>query len=369
MKNKFIISGGGTGGHLFPAIAIANEIKNFDKEAEILFVGAKGRMEMSRVPKAGYDIIGLSVAGFQRKVNLKNILKNTVFPFKLGWSMLSAMIIIKRFKPNVVIGVGGYASGPTLRMAAFLGVPTLIQEQNSFPGITNRMLAKKAKKICVAYEETKEYFSEKKMVITGNPIRKDILDIKPKNEEAYNYFKLDPNRKTIAVIGGSLGSKTMNVSIEACLGKIRDNNIQLIWQTGEKYYYHFFESDKSNIESGIKITPFVDRMDYLYSIADIVVSRAGALSISELSCLGKPTILIPSPNVTGDHQMKNAKVLANANAAILIKDKDALEELGEVLINTINDETKLNQLSENIQTFAFPNAVQNIVKEIYKLKK
>lgn len=207
------------------------------------------------------------------------------------------------------------------------------------------------------------------MVITGNPIRKDILDIKPKNEEAYNYFKLDPNRKTIAVIGGSLGSKTMNVSIEACLGKIRDNNIQLIWQTGEKYYYHFFESDKSNIESGIKITPFVDRMDYLYSIADIVVSRAGALSISELSCLGKPTILIPSPNVTGDHQMKNAKVLANANAAILIKDKDALEELGEVLINTINDETKLNQLSENIQTFAFPNAVQNIVKEIYKLKK
>ncbi len=369
MKNKFIISGGGTGGHLFPAIAIANEIKSTDINSEILFIGAKGRMEMTRVPNAGYNIIGLSIAGFQRKVNLKNILKNTIFPIKLGWSLVSALIIIKRFKPDVVIGVGGYASGPTLRVASFLGIPTLIQEQNSFPGVTNRMLAQKANKICVAYEETNKFFPEKKIVITGNPIRKDILDIKPKNEDAFKYFKLDPNKKTIAVIGGSLGSKTMNISIETCLGKIREKNIQLIWQTGEKYYAQFFESDNKVVNSGIKIMPFVDRMDYLYSVADIVVSRAGAISISELSCLGKPTILVPSPNVSGDHQTKNAKVLANANAAILIKDKEAIEQLGDVLIETIQDEAKCLTLAENIRKFAFPNALQSIVTEIYNLKK
>jgi UDP-N-acetylglucosamine--N-acetylmuramyl-(pentapeptide) pyrophosphoryl-undecaprenol N-acetylglucosamine transferase len=369
MKSKFIISGGGTGGHLFPAIAIANEIKNFDENAEILFIGAKGRMEMNRVPNAGYNIIGLTIAGFQRQVSFKNILKNTMFPFKLVWSLISAMIIIKRFKPDVVIGVGGYASGPTLKMASFLGVPTLIQEQNSFPGVTNRMLAKKANKICVAYEETKKYFSEHKMVITGNPIRKDILDIVSKDSEAYKYFKLDPNKKTIAVIGGSLGSKTMNISIETCLGKIRENDIQLIWQTGEKYYAQFFESDTKITNNGIKIMPFVDRMDYLYSIADLVVSRAGALSISELSCLGKPTILIPSPNVSGDHQTKNAKVLADANAAILIKDKNAIDELGKIMLETIQDDNKCAELSLNIKKFAFPNALKNIVEEIYKLKK
>ena len=368
MKSKFIISGGGTGGHLFPAIAIANEIKNYDQTAEILFVGAKGRMEMTHVPNAGYNIIGLTIAGFQRQMSLKNLLKNTMFPFKLLRSLISAMIIIKRFKPDVVIGVGGYASAPTLKMASFLGIPTLIQEQNSFPGVTNRMLAKKTNKICVAYEETNKYFPQNKMVITGNPIRKDILDIKHKEEQAYKYFKLDPTKKTIAVIGGSLGSKTMNISIETCLGKIRENDIQLIWQTGEKYYYQFFESDTKVTNGGIKIMPFVDRMDYLYSIADLVVSRAGALSISELSCLGKATILVPSPNVSGDHQTKNAKVLADAYAAILIKDRHAIDELGNTLLQLINDEKKCEELSNNIKKFAFPNALKNIVEEIYKLK-
>ncbi len=367
--SRFLISGGGTGGHIFPAIAIANAIRNREEDAEILFVGAKGRMEMSRVPKAGYEIIGLNVAGFQRKASLVNIFKNIAFPFRLIGSLVHAFMIVKKFKPDVVIGVGGFASGPTLKMAALLKIPTLIQEQNSFPGVTNRMLAKKVDKICVAYKEVDKYFPSEKIVVTGNPIRSDICLINKKQDEAYEFFKLDPNKKTIAVIGGSLGSKTMNVSIEASILKIKEEQLQLVWQTGEKYFTHFFEADQSILNGTIKIMPFVDRMDYLYSIADLIVSRAGAISISELSCLGKPCILIPSPNVSGDHQTKNAMVLSDKNATIMISDKDAIKELGDTIIETINDDKKMSELSENIRQFGYPNALENIVNEVYSLKK
>ncbi len=367
--SRYLISGGGTGGHIFPAIAIANAIKNREEDAEILFVGAKGRMEMTRIPKAGYKIIGLNISGFQRQLSLTNILKNMIFPFRLIGSLIHAYWIVKRFKPDVVIGVGGFASGPTLKMAVLQKIPTLIQEQNSFPGVTNRMLAPKVDKICAAYQEVDKYFPPKKIVITGNPIRSDISLINNKMSEAYEFFKLDPNKKTIAIIGGSLGSKTMNVSIEASLMKIKEEHLQLIWQTGEKYYTHFFEADQSLLNGTIKIMPFVDRMDYLYSIADLIISRAGAISISELSCLGKPCILIPSPNVSGDHQTKNAMVLSNKNAAILISDSDAIKNLGDTIIETINDNQKMSELSKNIRQFGYPNALENIVNEIYSLKK
>lgn len=366
--SRFLISGGGTGGHIFPAIAIANAIRNREEDAEILFVGAKGRMEMTRIPKAGYKIIGLNVSGFQRQLSLPNILKNMIFPFRLFGSLIHAYWIVKRFKPDVVIGVGGFASGPTLKMAALQKIPTLIQEQNSFPGVTNRMLAQKVDKICVAYKEVDKYFPPKKIIITGNPIRSDICLITEKMSEAYEFFKLDPNKKTIAIIGGSLGSKTMNVSIEASLMKIKEEHLQLIWQTGEKYYTHFFEADQSLLNGTIKIMPFVDRMDYLYSVADLIISRAGAISISELSCLGKPCILIPSPNVSGDHQTKNAMVLSDKNAAIMISDSDAIKQLGNIIIETINDDKKMTELSKNIRQFGYPDALENIVNEIFSLK-
>lgn len=367
MSNKFIISGGGTGGHIFPAIAIANGIKKREPSAEILFIGAKGRMEMKRVPNAGYDIVGLPVAGFQRKVNLKNIYRNTIFPFKLLWSMIKAYKVIRKFKPNAVIGVGGYASGPTLKMAAMMKIPTILQEQNSFPGATNRMLAKKADKICVAYEETDKYFSKEKMVLTGNPIREDLLQTEMKNPKAYEYFKLNPNKKCVAVIGGSLGAKTLNISLGASLEKFELADVQLIWQTGERYYKEFDLASKAS--GNIKIMPFVDRMDYLYSVADLVVSRAGALSISELACLGKPTILVPSPNVSGDHQTKNAKVLADKDAAIMLKDSDAIHLLPNLMIDTLNDTKKLENLSENILKFAHKDALNDIVNVIFETKK
>lgn len=367
--SRFLISGGGTGGHIFPAIAIANAIKNREEDAEILFVGAKGRMEMTRIPKAGYKIIGLNVSGFQRKFSLVNLFKNTLFPFRLIGSLFHAYWIVKSFKPDVVIGVGGFASGPTLKMAVLQKIPTLIQEQNSFPGVTNRMLAPKVNKICAAYQEVDKYFPPEKIIITGNPIRSDIRHINKKTNEAYEFFKLDPSKKTIAIIGGSLGSKTMNVSIEASLLKIKEQHLQLIWQTGEKYYSHFFEADQSLLNGTIKIMPFVERMDYLYSVADLIISRAGAISISELSCLEKPCILIPSPNVSGDHQTKNAMVLSNKKAAIMISDNDAIKQLGDVIIETINDENRMLELSKNISQFGYPDALENIVNEIYSLKK
>ncbi len=366
-KIKVIISGGGTGGHVFPALAIANAIKRRFSDAEILFVGAKNRMEMKRVPEAGYKIVGIKISGLQRKLTVKNILKNLLFPFKVINSLLVARKIVKKFNPNVVVGVGGYASGPTLKMASTLGIPTLIQEQNSYPGITNKMLAKKANTICVAYPNMEQFFDKEKIVITGNPIRNEIISFEPKSVAAFNYFNLNPFKKTIAVIGGSLGSYTINKSMQGSLTDFKNADIQVVWQTGDRFYNHLADEVVELKKVGILVVPFVKRMDYLYSIADLVVSRAGALSISEVCCLKKPTILIPSPNVSEDHQTKNAKVLSDANAAVFIKDKDAPDILGKTAIDLIHDGEKLQILSSNIARFATPDADELIVDQIMKL--
>jgi UDP-N-acetylglucosamine--N-acetylmuramyl-(pentapeptide) pyrophosphoryl-undecaprenol N-acetylglucosamine transferase len=366
-KIRIIISGGGTGGHIFPALAIANALKRRFPDIDILFVGAKGRMEMKRVPEAGYRIVGLKISGLHRKITIKNILKNLLFPIKVINGLMAAKKIVKDFSPDVVIGVGGYASGPTLKMAASIGVPTVIQEQNSYPGITNKMLAKKAKKICVAYPEMNKFFSEDKIVLTGNPVRADILAMSPKNPEAFAFFNIDPNKKTIAVIGGSLGSYTINKSMQATLQLFKEADVQVIWQTGDRFYNQIFEQISDLGHSGIKVMPFVKRMDYLYSVADLVISRAGALSISELCCLHKPSILIPSPNVSEDHQTKNAKVLSNASAAILITDAEAPAILGREALKLVMDTEKLAQLAENIAHFSAANADELIVDEIVKL--
>ncbi len=371
MKNriKVIISGGGTGGHIFPAIAIANAIKKRFNDAEILFVGANGRMEMKRVPDACYKIVGLNISGLQRKITLKNILKNLIFPYKVLKSLYDAKKIVKEFKPDIAIGVGGYASGPTIRMAASLNIPTLIQEQNSYPGITNKMLAAKANTICVAYDNMERFFPKNKIVKTGNPVRADILNIQPKSIEGYKFFEFNPNLKTIVVIGGSLGSKTINQSIEVSIPEFIKNNIQVIWQTGEFYYKNMINNVEYLSKKGIKVVPFINRMDYLYSIADLVVSRAGALSISEICCLGKTSILIPSPNVSEDHQTKNAMVLANSNAAVMISDNEANTKLTNIAIDLINNELKLKEIGINAKKLALFNSDELIVDEITKLLK
>jgi len=366
-KIKIIISGGGTGGHIFPALAIANALKRRFPDVDILFVGANKRMEMKRVPEAGFRIVGINISGLQRKLTLRNIYRNLLFPFKVLRSLSVAKKIVKNFNPDVVIGVGGYASGPTLKMAASLGIPTLIQEQNSYPGITNKMLANKVKTICVAYPNMNKFFDSEKIVLTGNPVRSDILNTTEKLNEAYAYFNIDQSKKTIAVIGGSLGSLTINKSMQASIQFFKDADVQVIWQTGDRFYNQMFEQVSDLKTKGIKIMPFVKRMDYLYSVADLVISRAGALSISELCCLGKACILIPSPNVSEDHQTKNAKVLSNANAAVLITDKEAPSILGKRALELIGDDAKLSQLSQNMRTFATPKADELIVDEIVKL--
>ena len=318
MKQKFIISGGGTGGHIFPAISIANALKKQNPDAEILFVGAIGRMEMERVPAAGYPIEGLPISGLNRK----NMLRNVKVFWNLFRSLLLAREIIKRFKPDVVIGVGGYASGPTLRAASAFGVPTLIQEQNSYAGVTNKLLAKKAKRICVAYEGMEKFFPKDKIILTGNPVRQDLFSVSAKTKDAYKFFNFDSAKKTILIVGGSLGARTINQSVIAELKKISESDVQLIWQTG-KYY---FESAKKAAEPfaspRLLVTDFVSRMDLAYSIADLVISRAGASSISELCLLAKPVILVPSPNVAEDHQTQNALALVRKEAALMIKDVD-----------------------------------------------
>jgi UDP-N-acetylglucosamine--N-acetylmuramyl-(pentapeptide) pyrophosphoryl-undecaprenol N-acetylglucosamine transferase len=363
--SRIIISGGGTGGHIYPAIAIANAIKEKQPNAEILFVGANGKMEMEKVPKAGYKIVGLDIAGLQRKLTLKNL----SFPFKLIKSLRKAKQIVKEFNPDIAIGVGGYASGPLLRQAGKVGVPTLLQEQNSYPGITNKLLARKAKKICVAYDNMERFFEAKKIVFTGNPVRKEILDIKGKREKALDHFELKNDKKILLVIGGSLGARTINNSIKNAAKQLEENNIQVLWQTG-KYY---FEDIKSFVEenklTNIIVHDFIYEMDLAYASADLVVSRAGALSISELCLVGKPTILVPSPNVSEDHQTKNAMALVNHNAAELVKDEDAPEVIGEVAVKLINDSDKLIKLSVNIIGFGRPNAADSIANEVFKLIK
>lgn len=359
-----IISGGGTGGHIFPALSIANAIKAIRPDAEILFVGAEGRMEMQRVPAAGYKIIGLPVAGFDRK----NLLKNFSVIIKLIRSQMMARKIIKDFNPHVAVGVGGYASGPTLKMAGAMGIPTLIQEQNSYAGVTNKLLAAKAEKICVAYPGMERFFDKNKIIMTGNPVRQGLLDCKMSKEEAIKSFGLDPNKKTILIVGGSLGARTLNNCVMHAMDDIKQSGVQFIWQTG-KFYIEEARKCYSNAGSPemLHTTDFISDMNAAYTAADLVVSRAGAGSISEFCLLGKPVILVPSPNVAEDHQTKNAMALVDKDAAIYIKDSEAEEKLIKTAIELAGDETKLEALNTNIKKLAFHNSADIIAQEVCKL--
>lgn len=360
-KPRFIISGGGTGGHIYPAVAIANELKSRFPEAEFLFVGAKDKMEMQKVPQAGYAIKGLWISGIQRKLTLDN----AMFPFKLLSSMWNSFRIIKSFKPDVVIGTGGFASGAVLKVASMLSIPTVIQEQNSYPGITNKLLAKKANKICVAYENLERFFPKDKMILTGNPVRQDLINEASKSE-AIAYFKLDANKKTLLVLGGSLGARRINQLIEKELDFLLSQNIQIIWQCGKLYLNDY---EKYNEKENVQVVAFIDRMDLVYVAADVVISRSGASSVSELCIVGKPTIFIPSPNVAEDHQTKNAKAISDKNGAILIKESELEAQFETVFSDLISNENKQAELSQNIKKLAKPNATKDIVEEIIKLIK
>jgi UDP-N-acetylglucosamine--N-acetylmuramyl-(pentapeptide) pyrophosphoryl-undecaprenol N-acetylglucosamine transferase len=362
---RVIVSGGGTGGHIFPAVSIANAIKAEYPDAEILFVGAEGRMEMQRVPAAGYKIIGLPIAGFDRK----NLLKNVVVLYKIAKSQWKARKIIKDFKPHVVVGVGGYASGPTLKTAGQMGIPTLIQEQNSYAGVTNKLLAKSAKKICVAYDGMERFFPAEKIIKTGNPVRQNLLDAKVTKADATESFGLDPKKRTVLVIGGSLGARTVNESILQHIEDIRGaKDVQFIWQTG-KYYseeIHMALAKEDPVQN-MKVTDFISNMDNAYAAADLVISRAGASSISELCLLKKPCILVPSPNVAEDHQTKNALALSTKGAAIFVKDSDARNELIPLALKTVVDDAQLASLSENVGKLAYHDSAKKIADEVVKL--
>ena len=365
MGHKIIISGGGTGGHIFPAIAIANALKNIAPDTEILFVGANGKMEMERVPAAGYEIVGLDIVG----INRSSMLKNIALPFKMIKSLWKARKVIKDFKAEIAIGVGGYASGPLLMMANMMGIPTLIQEQNSFAGVTNKKLGAKAKKICVAYEGMDKFFPKERVLITGNPIRKSSVTIEGKREEAINAFQLDVNKKTILVTGGSLGALTLNDSIKAGIETFVKNDIQVIWQCGS-YYYEGLKSElEGKLPEQIKMLPFLDRMDYAYAAADVIVARAGAGTISELCVVAKPVLLIPSPNVSDDHQTKNAMALVSKGAAKMIKDTDARKDLVNELLSLLENKEQQQLLGENIKKLALPDADEVIAKEVLELIK
>jgi len=362
-KIKVIISGGGTGGHIFPAIAIANTLKGKVEGIEILFVGAKGKMEMGKVKTAGYPIEGLWISGLQRRLTYKNI----SVPFKIISSLLKSNKVINKFKPDVVVGVGGYASWAVVKVASFKAIPTLIQEQNSFPGKSNINLSLKVNKICVAFSGMEKYFPESKIVLTGNPVRQEVVNIENKKEEALKYFDFEPGKKVLLAIGGSLGARTINESIKKYLELFAQENIQIIWQTGN----HYFETAKvaANNFSGnnIRVMNFIERMDMAYSAADIIVSRAGAISVSELCIIGKPAVLIPSPNVAEDHQTKNALTLVKSKAAILINDSDCRSVLGETIIKLFNDDAERIMLSKNIKTLALPHAADAIADEVIAL--
>ncbi|MCR9172121.1 MAG: undecaprenyldiphospho-muramoylpentapeptide beta-N-acetylglucosaminyltransferase [bacterium] len=376
MIKRAIVSGGGTGGHIFPAIAIADEIKRRNPKAEILFVGATGKMEMEKVPAAGYKIEGLEIVGLKRKLALSNFL----LPFKIIKSVMKARGIVKKFNPEIVVGVGGYASGPTLKAASMLKYPTALQEQNAFAGKTNKLLAKKAKVICVAYEGLESVFPKEVIVITGNPTRKNMVDIKGKEAEAYKFYGFDPNKKTILIIGGSLGARTLNESVVEHLSKLQETDVQVLWQCGKLYFNKLKEQlstltpDFEPVEQegelnlkNIKMVQFITRMDLAYAMADVVISRAGASSVSELCIVEKPSILVPSPNVAEDHQTKNAMALVNKNAAILVKDVEAKEKLIPEALALVQDERRCAQLKENIAPLAKPEATASIVDELEKV--
>ena len=361
---RIIISGGGTGGHIFPAVSIANAIKEQRPDTEILFVGAEGRMEMHRVPAAGYPIKGLPIAGFNRK----NLLKNIPVLIKLFKSQQMAKAIIKEFKPHAAVGVGGYASGPTLKVAGNMGIPTLLQEQNSYAGVTNKLLAKQAHKICVAYEGMERFFEKEKIILTGNPVRHDLLNHTPSQADAIKSFGLDPNKKTILVLGGSLGARTINNCIIQNLDKIKNSDVQFIWQTGKIYIEEARDSvSKTGGLSMIHVTDFISNMGIAYRAADLVISRAGAGSISEFCLLQKPVILVPSPNVAEDHQTKNALALVNKNAALYVKDVDAKDKLVDEALQAVKQPELLTNLSKNIAELAFTDSANVIAKEVIQL--
>ena len=362
---RIVISGGGTGGHIFPAVAIAKTIQAVRPDAEILFVGAEGKMEMEKVPAAGFKIIGLPIVGIQRRLTWKNLL----VPFKLLASMIKARKIIKEFKPDIAIGVGGYASGPLLKAACNAGIKTLIQEQNSYPGITNKLLAKQVNKICVAYQGMEKFFPADKIILTGNPIRPEVTKLEGKRARAMEQFNLDANKKTILVIGGSLGARTINLAVQKFAKDWIDQGYQVLWQTGKGYYNTATDFVANSGHKSISVHEFIKEMDLAYSCADLVVSRAGAMSIAELCIVKRPSIFIPSPNVSEDHQTKNALALVQRNAALLVPDIQANSELGKVVSELISDDEKMHQLTANMAALAFPDAANAIVAEVFALLK
>jgi UDP-N-acetylglucosamine--N-acetylmuramyl-(pentapeptide) pyrophosphoryl-undecaprenol N-acetylglucosamine transferase len=357
---RFIISGGGTGGHIYPAIAIANALKMRFPTAQFLFVGAQDKMEMQKVPQAGYAIQGLWIAGLQRKLTLDNLL----FPLKLISSLWKSSRIIRKFRPDVVIGTGGFASGPLLQMANSRGIPTLIQEQNSYPGITNKLLSKKASKICVAYDQLDRFFPASKLVFTGNPVRQDLLDVQGKRNEAMTHFTLDANKKTLLILGGSLGARRLNQLVEKELEFFESQGLQVYWQCGKLYWEQY---QKYNDKAGVQVVAFIDRMDLIYAAADFVISRAGASSVSELCLVGKPTLFIPSPNVAEDHQTKNAQAIVAQQGALLLKESELDSQFEKVFGGLLANTLLQTELVHNIQKLAKPNATEAIVDEIAKL--
>ena len=360
INRKILIATGGTGGHIFPALSIAHALKIKYPESDFLFVGAKGKMEMEKVPNAGFKIIGLWISGIQRKQLFRNIL----FPLKLIVSLLKSVVIVLKFKPHVVIGTGGFASGPLLYVASIFGTPTLIQEQNSFPGITNKLLAKKAHKICVAYDNLETFFPKEKIVVTGNPVRQDLLDLKEKQEEAHSTFNLSPTKKIVLVLGGSLGARRINQLVETQLQYFKNNNIQVLWQCGKLYFDEYRHYDNT---TDVQVMSFIKRMDLAYAASDIIISRAGASSVSELCIVGKPVIFIPSPNVAEDHQTKNAEAISSQNAALLIAEKNLEDEFETQFSELINNEGLQQSFATNIKKLAKKSATNDIVHEIEKL--
>ena len=360
---KIILSGGGTGGHIFPAIAIADEIRAKRPDAKFLFVGAKGKMEMEKVPEAGYKIEGLWISGLQRKLTLKNL----SFPFKVISSLIKSRSILNSFNPDVVIGTGGFASGPMLRAASSKGIPTLIQEQNSYAGITNKLLAKKVKKVCVAYDGMEKFFPKEKIALTGNPVRANMVDIKGKRDKAVEFFGLDTNKKTLLVVGGSLGSLAVNKAIKGGLNSLVENNIQLIWQTGKTSFKETSEAAMPLKENGVHVHEFIKPMDLAYAAADVVISRAGAIAVSELCLIGKPTILVPFPYAAEDHQKKNAEALVNHNAAKMVTDAEANEKLVNEALSIFSDNKLAEKLSENISRLGIQDSASIIANEALKL--
>lgn len=367
MKNRFIISGGGTGGHIFPALAIANQLKKEIPDAEILFIGAQNKMEMIKVPEAGYPIKGLEIYGISRDFSPQGLVKNLKLPFILLKAMSKAKKIIRNFNPDVVIGVGGFASGPALKAAASLGIPTVIQEQNSYPGITNKALAKDVNKIFVAYDGLEKYFPSYKIVKSGNPVRTEILNLHKKNEEAYSYFHFSKEIKTLLVVGGSLGARSINQCMAQNIDLLKSMGIQILWQTGDLFYKSISPELLAKQDTKTQIVPFIKKMDFAYSMADFIVSRAGALAIAELSLVGAPTILIPFPFAAEDHQTKNASALSDHHAAILIPDQEVNQKLVPQIMELIQNESKAASMAQEIKKFGLPDAIHVIVNGIIEI--